>query len=163
MHKSKCLWKLLINLLFIVVACQERVHRTHLLTQRNLPTYVESEKLMSPFQSLLHYHLFPLLFPCFSLLVLRNSLPREHISLQYFSGRIAPVCSFCVVLFFGRPKWKIPVNGCIWSGCLHYLVSIYVVCCVLSAAVNQISLVGQRRCELNTQCLSLCDVQKSIL
>lgn len=146
-----------------MVACQEIVHRTHLLTQRNLPTYVESQKLMSPFQSLLHYHLFPLLFPCFSLLVLRNSLLREHISLQYFSGRIAPVCSFCVVLFFGRPKWKIPVNGCIWSGCLQYLVSIYVVCCVLSAAVNQISLVGQRRCELNTQCLSLCDMQKSIL
>lgn len=68
---------------------------------------------------------------------------------------------FCFL--FGRPKWKIPANECIWSGCLHCLVSIYAVCCVLSAAVNQTSLVGQRRCELNTQCFCLSDVQKSIL
>lgn len=68
----------------------------------------------------------------------------------------------CCVLF-GRPKWRIPVNGCICSGCLYYLVSIYAVCCVLSAAVNQTSLVGQRRCELNTQCFSLSGVHKSIL
>lgn len=95
---------------FFVVPCHSIVvHRTHRLTQRDLPTYIEFEKLMSTFKKILiiiYFHCW-----CFSLLVLRNSLPsRAHIS----SGRIAPVCLFCF--------WQTQVeNPCQWM----YLVRLF--------------------------------------